>query len=88
MRQSEHQLVRVQALEKELDRQLGISDEQRRQVRAAGQGGRGSFPPGVGFDLFQKRSGPRAPSQSTPCGGCSGQTYSMTVEEDDTKRGV
>lgn len=32
MRQSEHQLVRVQALEKELDRQLGISDEQRRRV--------------------------------------------------------
>eukprot|EP00752_Nemacystus_decipiens_P007210 g6453.t1 len=32
MRQSEHQLVRVEALEKELDRQLGISDEQRRKV--------------------------------------------------------
>lgn len=32
MRQSEHQLVRVEALEKELDRQLGISDEQRRQA--------------------------------------------------------
>lgn len=34
MRQSEHQLIRVQALEKELDRQLGISDEQRRKVQA------------------------------------------------------
>ncbi|CAM9367800.1 unnamed protein product, partial [Ectocarpus sp. 13 AM-2016] len=32
MRQSEHQLVRVQALERELERQLGISDEQRRRV--------------------------------------------------------
>lgn len=36
MRQSEHQLVRVEALEKELDRQLGISDEQRRKVSEAG----------------------------------------------------
>lgn len=33
MRHSEHQAVRVQALEKELDRQLGISDDLRRQVR-------------------------------------------------------
>lgn len=32
MRQSEHQRVRLEALEKELDRQLGISDEQRRKV--------------------------------------------------------
>lgn len=36
MRQSEHQLVRVQALERELERQLGISDEQRRRVSEAG----------------------------------------------------
>lgn len=37
MRQSEHQLVRVQALERELERQLGISDEQRRRVSEAGR---------------------------------------------------
>lgn len=37
MRQSEHQLVRVQALERELERQLGISDEQRRRVSGAGR---------------------------------------------------
>ena len=36
MRQSEHQVVRLQALEKELDRQLGISDEQRRKVKCVG----------------------------------------------------
>lgn len=37
VRHSEHQAVRVQALEKELDRQLGTSDELRRQVRAYDQ---------------------------------------------------
>lgn len=33
LRHSEHQSVRLEALEKELDRQLGLSDDLRRQVK-------------------------------------------------------
>lgn len=33
LRHSEHQSVRLQALERELDRQLGQSDDLRRQVK-------------------------------------------------------